>query len=134
MFRAAGSPSAFSRTSYLGYCISSGLRFFSRTARNIFLGDCFSTDLIFFSPFAGKGALVSVILVVVLGLGLLLLFVLKKLKCNRGNCLVIFHEICFPELGKASTRAVTGFCAALQGTCLSSSSFSMQLNLTSPVK
>ncbi|XP_057883140.1 tumor necrosis factor receptor superfamily member 23-like isoform X1 [Melospiza georgiana] len=59
-------------------------------------------------------ALVFLVVIVVL---------VKKLKCDKGNCLIIIYEICFPQLGKACTRAVPGSCVALQGTCLSSSLF-----------
>lgn len=84
--------------------------------------------MLFVFFFAGKEARVWVIPVLLTaGLGLLIVVVVlvRKLKCEKGNCLIIIHEICFPELHKACTRAVPGSCVALQGTCLSSSSFCM---------
>lgn len=81
---------------------------------------CFS---IFFSYFAGMSALL--VFLVLLVLALLTVIVLRKLKRGKGNCLIIIHEICFLELGKAWARSMPASCVALPGTCSSSSSFSM---------
>lgn len=74
----------------------------------------------FFPYFAGKEALgwvIPLIVAAVVFFGLVVFLIVKKLKCNRGNCLIIICEICFPELGKACTRAIPGSCVALQGIC-----------------
>lgn len=66
------------------------------------------------------------VILVLLVLALLIVFVvLKKPKRGKGNCLIIIHEICFLELGKAWARSMPASCVALPGTCSSSSSFSM---------
>lgn len=90
--------------------------------------------LILFSYFAGNRVLFWVIPVVLIAVLVFLIVLVKKLKCDKGNCLIIVHEICFPELDKACTRAIPGFCVVLQGTCLNSTSLSMRFEFRKSCK